>query len=78
MDFEMMKEDTHDESMCCGQSHALKPYVPRQWKFEDTEKIAAKMSAHEAIGCPLLSNQSDSFRIHYNRMIGALVQDEIG
>jgi hypothetical protein len=77
MDFEMLEEVALDESMCCNQIHALKPYVPRQWKFEDGEKIAAKMKAHEAIGCPLLSNQSDSFRIHYNRMIGALIQDEI-
>lgn len=78
MDLEMLAEDAPDESMCCNQIHALKPYVPRQRKFEDGEKIATNMKAHEAIGCPLLSNQSDSFRIHYNRMIGALVQDEIG
>ncbi len=74
----MLEEDAPDESICCSQIHALKPYVPQQWKYEDDEKIAAKMSAHEAFGCcPLLSNQSDSFRIHYNRMIGALIQDEI-
>jgi hypothetical protein len=72
-----LAEDAPDESMRCSQIHALKPYVPRQWQCEDGEKIAAKMSAHEAFECPLLSNQSDSFRIHYNRMIGALVQDEI-